>query len=208
MKIVGEESIAAGTRRITALTGPAALDYVRQTEQALTASAAVLKIPPKEVPAPRRRDGQRNPPAQETGRCARRARAFRSTGCWPKPIDMGGTKVVVAEVQAAQAPVLRGVIDQLRKAAAPVAVLIASPQEEGKVMLMAGLSRDLVQRGLDAVVWVRSAAAIVGGSGGGRPDMAQAGGKDAGKISEALQAARSSIQTMLAPVLDMRALGF
>ena len=65
-------------------------------------------------------------------------------------------------------------------------------------MLVAGLSRDLVGRGLDAVTWVKSAAAIVDGSGGGRPDMAQAGGKDASKIPQALQAARSSIQTMLA----------
>ena len=197
LKIVAEESIAAGTRRVTALTGLAALDYVRQTEHALVQAAAVLKIPPKEVP-------------ERVAALAKEVRQLKKQGGTPRPegasvdqllaeaIDVGGTKVVVAEVHAAQAPALRGLIDQLRKVASPVAVLLASPQEEGKVMLVAGLSRDLVGRGLDAVTWVKSAAAIVDGSGGGRPDMAQAGGKDASKIPQALQAARSSIQTMLA----------
>jgi alanyl-tRNA synthetase len=197
-KIVGEESIAAGTRRITALTGVAALDYVRQTEQALLASAAVLKIPPKEVPERVAALAKEIRDLKKQGGVAR-SEGVSADMLLADAVVVHGTKVVVVEVKAAQAPVLRGLIDQLRKAAAPIAVLLASPQEEGKVMLMAGLSRDLVQRGLDAVVWVRSAATIVGGSGGGRPDMAQAGGKDASKISEALQAARSSIQTMLAP---------
>jgi alanyl-tRNA synthetase len=65
------------------------------------------------------------------------------------------------------------------------------------VLLVAGLSKELVEKGLDAVKWVKSAAAIVGGGGGGRPDMAQAGGKDAEKLPEALDAARSSIQQLL-----------
>jgi alanyl-tRNA synthetase len=176
----------------------AALDYVRQTEQALLASAAVLKIPPKEVPERVAALAKEIRDLKKQGGVAR-SEGVSADMLLADAVVVHGTKVVVVEVKAAQAPVLRGLIDQLRKAAAPIAVLLASPQEEGKVMLMAGLSRDLVQRGLDAVVWVRSAATIVGGSGGGRPDMAQAGGKDASKISEALQAARSSIQTMLAP---------
>ena len=94
---------------------------------------------------------------------------------------------------------LRQMIDQLRRKAAPVAVLLANRQEEEeKVTLIAGLSRDLVDRGLDAVAWVRAASAVVDGGGGGRPDMAQAGGKLPQKLAEALQTARQEIEKLLA----------
>jgi len=77
-------------------------------------------------------------------------------------------------------------------------VLLANRQEEEqKVTLIAGLSRDLVGRKLDAVAWVRVAAAVVGGSGGGRPDMAQAGGKLPAQLPEALEAARGEIEKLL-----------
>ena len=111
-------------------------------------------------------------------------------------VKLGGVNVVVAETSGGP-QVLRQLIDQLRRKAAPIAVLLGARQDEGKVMLVAGLSRDLVERGLDAVAWVRSAASLVGGSGGGRPDMAQAGGKTPEKLSEALAAARAEIEKLL-----------
>ena len=93
---------------------------------------------------------------------------------------------------------MRQLIDQLRRKAAPVAVLLANRQEEEKkVTLIAGLSRDLVERGLDAVKWVRAAAKLVDGGGGGRPDMAQAGGKIPEQLPAALDAARAEIEKML-----------
>ena len=93
---------------------------------------------------------------------------------------------------------LRQMIDQLRRKAAPIAVLLANRQEdEKKVTLIAGLSRDLVDRGLDAVTWIRAAANVVGGSGGGRSDMAQAGGKLPAKLPEALEAVRAEIEKFL-----------
>ena len=76
--------------------------------------------------------------------------------------------------------------------------MLGSRQDEGKVMLAAGLSRDLVERGLDAVAWVRGAAETVGGSGGGRADMAQAGGKHPDKLPAALEIARADIEKLLA----------
>jgi alanyl-tRNA synthetase len=79
-----------------------------------------------------------------------------------------------------------------------VAVLLGSRQEEEKkVTLIAGLSRELVDRGLSAVEWVRSASTIVGGTGGGRPDMAQAGGKLPEKLPEAFAAAQAAIAARL-----------
>jgi alanyl-tRNA synthetase len=111
--------------------------------------------------------------------------------------DLGGVKVVIAEVSGGPND-LRQLIDQIRRKAAPVAVMLGNRQdEESKVMLIAGLSRDLVDRGLDAVAWVRSAAGIVGGSGGGRPDMAQAGGKQPEKLPAAFAAARGEIEKLL-----------
>ncbi len=111
--------------------------------------------------------------------------------------DVGGVKVVIAEVPGGPNE-LRQMIDQLRRKAAPVAVLLANRQEEEKkVTLIAGLSRDLVERGLDAVAWVKAASAVVEGGGGGRPDMAQAGGKLPEQLPAALEAARVEIEKML-----------
>ena len=72
--------------------------------------------------------------------------------------------------------------------------------EEGKVTLIAGASRDVVAEGFDAVAWVRATAKVVGGGGGGRPDMAQAGGKLPDKIPEALNVARQEAERMVAAV--------
>jgi alanyl-tRNA synthetase len=107
-------------------------------------------------------------------------------------------RLVVAEVPGATPQSLRDLVDQLRRKAAPVAALLGTRQDEGKVMLVAGLSRDLVERGLDAVEWIRSAAAMVGGGGGGRADLAQAGGKLPDKLPEALDAGRVDMARRLA----------
>jgi alanyl-tRNA synthetase len=196
-KIVAEESVAAGTRRISALTGAAALEHVRRNERILSRAAAELKIPPEQLPdrvaglakEVRQLKKQRSaaPAAQTVGVDQLLAEAKA----------VGPAKVVVAEVPGADAQGLRGLIDQLRRKAAPVAALLVSKAEDGKVTLIAGLSRDLVEQGGDAVAWVRSAAKVVGGGGGGRPDMAQAGGKNAEKIPQALEAALEAIAGQL-----------
>ncbi|MEP5988859.1 DHHA1 domain-containing protein, partial [Rhodopirellula bahusiensis] len=111
--------------------------------------------------------------------------------------QVGDTLLIVAETPGANPNIMRGWIDQIRKKSdAPTAVLLASAMN-GKVMLVGGLSRDLVDRGLKAGDWVGAAAKVVGGSGGGRPDMAQAGGKDASKLPEALQQARETMTEKL-----------
>ena len=197
LKIVGEESVAAGTRRITALTGRAALDDVRHTQAALSRAAAALRVPPDEVPdrvevlAKEVRQLKKQLAAGPKGGAASVDRLLADA------TEAAGVKVVIAEVPGGPNE-LRQLIDQLRRKAAPVAVLLANRQEEEqKVTMIAGLSRDLVDRGLSAVAWIRAAANIVGGSGGGRPDMAQAGGKLPEKLPEALEAARGEIKRLL-----------
>ena len=111
--------------------------------------------------------------------------------------DSGGTKVVVADVAGANPNVIRQLIDQIRKKADSAAVLLAAAQGESKVMLVAGVTPDLVERGVSAGDWVRETAKVVGGSGGGRPDMAQAGGKDPSKLPQALDKAGAHIDKAL-----------
>ena len=111
--------------------------------------------------------------------------------------QVADTLVVVAETPGANPNVMRGWIDQIRKQSdQPTAVLLAATQGE-KVVLVGGLSKSLVDRGLQAGRWVGAVAKTVGGGGGGRPDMAQAGGKDPTKLPEALDQARKLVQEEL-----------
>jgi alanyl-tRNA synthetase len=110
-----------------------------------------------------------------------------------KAENVGGIRLIAMEMPPMEATQLKSAIDQIRKKIAPVAVFLATPQGDDKVILVAGLSRDLVNRGMSAGDWVKQVAPVVGGSGGGKPDMAQAGGKNPEKISQAVAAARDFI---------------
>ena len=111
--------------------------------------------------------------------------------------EIAGVKTIVTEVPGANANLLRQLIDQLRKSAAPCAVMLLAASDDGKVTLIAGVSKDVIEKGLKAGDWVREPAKTLGGSGGGRPDMAQAGGKDVSKLGEAIDQAKSIAQTTL-----------
>jgi alanyl-tRNA synthetase len=107
--------------------------------------------------------------------------------------QVGDIAVIAAEAPAANANLMRQVIDQLRKKQPRIAVLLGASEGPDKVLLVAGLSKDLVDRGLSAGTWVKEVAKIVGGSGGGKPDLAQAGGKDAFKLPDAIAKAVESL---------------
>jgi alanyl-tRNA synthetase len=111
--------------------------------------------------------------------------------------QVDGVTVVVAEVPGVEANLMRQLIDQIRAKTAPSAVLLASRQGDDKVTLVAGVSKELQAKKLSAGEWIRPVAGVVGGGGGGRPDMAQAGGKNPAKLPEALQVAKSTIRQML-----------
>jgi alanyl-tRNA synthetase len=100
--------------------------------------------------------------------------------------QVDGVTVIAAQTPAANANLMRQVIDQLRKKQSAIAILLGGSDGPDKVLLVAGLSKDLVERGLSAGNWVKEVAKVVGGSGGGKPDLAQAGGKDASKLPEAI----------------------
>jgi len=194
VRIVGEESVSAGTRRITAVTGTRALDRFRQADDALAEAAGTLKVPVAELP-------HRLGAVLKELRDLKKAKPAAAAGASPEEllagaIDVGGTRVVVAEARGSDAGAMRQCIDQLRRKASPIAVLLGAVEAD-KVTLVAGISRELEARGLSAGVWIRDAATIVGGKGGGRPDLAQAGGKLAAKLPEALDTARRAIAALL-----------
>jgi len=198
-KIVAEESVSSGTRRITALTGKAALDFVRQEEEMLSEVAQSLKVPPALV-------GERVAAILEEIKTlkkqATQRRAEGTTKASPDELlasatSLNGALVVVHALKDATPDELRQLIDVLRrKAGSGLAVLLASVTD-GKVQLAAGLTPDLIERGLHAGQWLKEVAPIVGGGGGGRPDLAQAGGKDPAKVAEALEKALETVRAKL-----------
>ncbi|MBK96988.1 MAG: alanine--tRNA ligase [Planctomycetaceae bacterium] len=114
-----------------------------------------------------------------------------------KAVEINGTSVVVAEANGANPGLMRQLIDQIRKQVEPSAVLLLASQGDDKVVLVAGVSRELVKKGANAGNWVREVAPVVGGGGGGKPDMAQAGGKDPAQIPAAIEKAIAVISEML-----------
>jgi len=111
--------------------------------------------------------------------------------------QIGDATVVVAEAPTAEANLMRQLIDQIRQKSGSSAVLLASTEGDSKVTLVAGVSQDLQDRGAHAGNWIRPVAKQLGGGGGGRPDMAQAGGKQPAQLPAALDIARKTINEML-----------
>jgi alanyl-tRNA synthetase len=195
-KIIGEESVAAGTRRITALVGKAALEFVRQEEEILADLAGMLRVPSgqvservnallEEIKSLKKQVSQRRPEAGSRV-SADELLATAQT--------IAGATVVIQAVQDVSPDEMRQLIDVLRrKQATGLAVMLMS-SVDGKVQLVAGLSKDLIERGLHAGNWLKEVAPVVGGGGGGRPDLAQAGGKSPDKINAALEQASRSIK--------------
>jgi alanyl-tRNA synthetase len=201
LKIIGEESVAAGTRRITALTGQAALEHVRQKETLLEGIARELRVPLTQL------SDRVATLVEELKNLKKQATQRRTNDGGKVSVDdllagaqkLGDATVVVQRLDNQTPDEMRVLIDGLRcKVELGLAVLLISATD-GKVQLVAGLSRDLVDRGLHAGNWLKQVAPIVGGGGGGRPDLAQAGGKNPEKIAEALELAMSFVQARLTP---------
>ncbi len=186
-KLLKDELIASGVRRITALTGPKALERIRETEDLLKEMVALLKTPqPEDLP-------RRVATLQEELHAVRRELAKQTSRSVAGTVDdlihtaevIDGVKIVVHDAQDAGRETHRDFIDQIRGKASPVAILLGSVFDR-KVALTAALSKDLIGRGLSAAECVKAAAKVAGGGGGGRPDMAEAGGKNTEKLADAL----------------------
>ena len=185
-KIVSESGIAAGVRRVEAVTGKGALAHVQAQEQKLVHAAELLKAPIAEIEA-RIAQLQESARATERELARLKAKAASSAGddLAGSAVDVKGAKVVAAALDGSDVRALRETMDKLKDKLKSAAIVLASVSD-GKVTLIAGVTSDLTSK-VKAGDLVNHVAQQVGGKGGGRPDMAQAGGTNAAALPGALK---------------------
>jgi alanyl-tRNA synthetase len=196
-RIVSEGSVGQGVRRIEALTGPAASDLLRRHDRAAEAAAKAARVPVAELPEAIEKLQAR---VRELEKAARKA-GDGQNGAGPDlqalaqgAVEQGGFRVLATEAPpGTSADALLQLADRLKGSLGPSAVVLGARDDAGAVMIVATVSPEAVEHGLNASVAAKAAAAVVGGGGGGRPAMARAGGSDAAKLPEALAAARDAL---------------
>jgi alanyl-tRNA synthetase len=187
LKITAESGIAAGIRRIEAVVGQAAMDFIAEEEAALTSIARQLK-------------GSKENAAEKVEQLAKRSRDLEKelealkaklassagSDLAGQAKDVNGVKVLAAQLDGADVPALRNTMDQLKNKLGSAAIMLAA-NNDGKVTLLAGVTKDLIGKG-KAGDAVKACAEYVDGRGGGKPEMAQAGGQKPEGIAAALAA--------------------
>ena len=196
-KIIAEGGVAAGIRRVDALTGEGALAWVQQQLGVLAQAAGALRSPVADVPE---RIAQLQGQVKELGRDLERMKAKAASSQGADLVGgavrlANGARLLVARLDGMDAKALRATVDQLKDALKSVVVVLAAVND-GKVQLVAGVSADLVGR-IKAGELVASVAADVGGKGGGKPDFAMAGGTDVAALDAALHAAGERVRQKL-----------
>jgi alanyl-tRNA synthetase len=192
-KIVAESGVAAGVRRVEAITGDNALTYLQALEGMVKHLADNLKSAPADVPA-RLQQLMDHSRAQEKELAAIKGKLASAQGdeLLTLAVDVGGVKVLAARLEGADAKALREAMDKL-KDKLKSAVIVLAAVEGGKVQLAAGVTADITSK-LKAGELVSFVAQQVGGKGGGKADMAMAGGTDASQLGAAL----ASVQAWVA----------
>jgi alanyl-tRNA synthetase len=184
-KILGESGVAAGVRRIEAVTGQAAFEWVVRTEQVLRDVASMLRGSRDDVDEKVRELVERSRRQEkEIQQLKSKLASGQSGDLSLQAKDIGGIKVLATQIEGADAKTLRDAVDQLRSKLGSSVIVLASVKD-GKVVLVAGVSPDLLTR-YKAGDIVGSVAAQVGGRGGGRADFAQAGGTQPENLAAAL----------------------
>jgi len=184
--ITSESSAAAGVRRIEAVTGRGAYDLIQKRIKALKNTANLLNTTPDEVPV--RTESLLDELAQTEKQVARLRQELVSAHFVQQlenAVEIGGVPVLAMVLPSADADSLRQMTDRFRQRYTSGVVALGSAMGD-KPMLIAAVTDDLVKRGLHAGDLVKTIATVIGGSGGGRPNLAQAGGKDAAKLQEAI----------------------
>jgi alanyl-tRNA synthetase len=196
LKIVSEESVAAGVRRIEAVTGIGALEHFQNQAQMLKQLATQLNVGEEAVLAQVEKLSQTAKQLEKELEAQKRKGALSQIDELIARVQtVKGVKLIAAEVQNVDREGLRQLVDSLRQRLGSGVVALGMP-EDGKVALIAGVTKDLTTK-VHAGKLIQALARQVGGSGGGRPDLAEAGGKD----TAALKSALSSIPSLLEPLL-------
>ncbi|MFD1038573.1 alanine--tRNA ligase [Virgibacillus byunsanensis] len=189
-KLVTETGIGAGTRRIEAVTSKHAYKFVNEKLSLLQTTSKLLKT--NEDKVPERIEGmfQEIKSLQKANESlSAKLSNAEASSIFEQVESIDGIQLIAQQVSVKDMNQLRNMVDDLKQKLDSGVILLAA-ENDNKVQLAAGVSKDLIERGLHAGKLIKQAAQICGGGGGGRPDMAQAGGKDPQKINDALQFAK------------------
>lgn len=195
-KITGEESVAAGLRRIEAIAGEVAYKRIKESEESLKAIADSLRIDPSKLPEQietllsQIKELEKKLKNVEAANLRNKAKELESA----KELLDNKTYLIVRRIDGFAPDTLVNLTDEIKSVMVQNSVSILGTSFEGKVFLVVGLTSDLVKKGMDARAIIGRVSKIVSGGGGGRPDLAQAGGKEVSKLDEALQAGREAVK--------------
>ncbi len=195
-RIVSEGGVAAGIRRVEAIAGTVAIAFARDEADRLARVAEALKAQPKEVEAKLAASLEKERALEkEVAKLKQKMATSRGGDLADEAIDVKGIKVLAAKLDGADVKTLRDTLDQLKGKLKSSAIVLAA-SEGDKVSLIAGVTQDLIAR-VKAGELVNFVASQVGGKGGGRPDMAQAGGTNAAGLPAALESVRGWVEERL-----------
>jgi alanyl-tRNA synthetase len=195
-RITSEGGVAAGIRRVEAIAGTVALAQVQRESQTLAHVAEQLKAQPQEVEAKLAQALENSRGLEkEIARLKVKMATSQGTDLASNAVDVKGVKVLAAKLEGADAKTLRDTMDKLKDRLKSSAIVLASAEGE-KVSLIAGVTQDLIAK-VKAGELVNFVASQVGGKGGGRPDMAQAGGTDPKGLPKALESVKGWVEERL-----------
>lgn len=194
-RLVSESGVAAGVRRIEAVTGPLAYQASHEDNKSIHEAASLLKCSPEDLSSKLSVLLERTKQLEKALEAELAKQAANAAGDLAGEAESvaDGVKMVAARIQAPDMDKLRQSADGIRDKIGSGVVALAA-ESEGKVMWVVMATKDVVARGIHAGKLIKEAASITGGGGGGRPDMAQAGGKDASRIDEALDRVRTLVK--------------
>ena len=195
-KILSESGVAAGIRRVEAITGDRALTYLQKLDTQINQLAASLKATPSDL-AQRITQLQDHARSleKELERLGSKLAASQGDELMSQAVEVNGVKILAALLEGADAKVLRETLDQLKNKLKSAAIVLASVQD-GKVQLAAGVTTDTIAK-VKAGDLVNHVAQQVGGKGGGKPDMAMAGGTDPKGLTVALKSVQAWVSERL-----------
>ncbi|MEH2131970.1 MAG: alanine--tRNA ligase [Nostoc sp.] len=197
-KIISEAGVASGVRRIEAVSGPAILDYLNLRDKVVKDLSDRFKVKPEELPdritslQSELRNSQKELETLKVQLAIAKSDSLLQTA-----ESVGDHRIIVAQLENVDPESLKTAAERLLQKIGNGAVVLGSIPEEGKVSIVAAFSPEVNKKGLQAGKFVGAIAKICGGGGGGRPNLAQAGGRDASKLPDALAHAESDLKSAL-----------
>ncbi len=197
-KIISETGVAAGIRRIEAVAGPAVLDYLEVRDRIVRDLSARFKTKPEEISdRVTSLQTELKTTQKELSALKSELALTKSDRLLERAEIIGGMPIIVANLEAVEPDALKTAAERLLQKLGDGAVVLGSVPSEGKVSLVAAFSKPVIGKGLQAGKFIGAIAKLCGGGGGGRPNFAQAGGRDASKLPEALETAKTQIKAAL-----------